>query len=306
MPQNIHFKLVTAAREEEDPEDGYMETFHLAKGSTVRISSSLLKKPVLAAYRRIGLDLSNWLEWMLRFAALDLTALSPGERLTLSEEVEAFTALGIYGAWNPTNVVGGRNNLGTLAGVDCRSDGWGNPPGHSSRPTDDDLIYLHTFSLERLREVSRFLLPDEKETRFVYKGGGVKVTDCPVFDHESDCTDVSLSNVTYRLEKGVIDAIVETPVDAFKFILIYLLGNFHKDITRCAECMKVFIARRYNQAYCSTRCQNRVAARKRRATPPDRVGKRGRPAKAAGKIIQKQKAKTKTSTKGGKHGTKKR
>jgi len=94
-------------------------------------------------------------------------------------------------------------------------------------------------------------------------------------------------------------------MDAFRYILVYLLGHFSKDLRRCPECQKRFLARRYNQVFCGVRCQNRVAARKSRATPPDRVGKRGRPVKAAGKI-QKQKAKTKTSTKGGKHGTKKR
>ena len=64
-------------------------------------------------------------------------------------------------------------------------------------------------------------------------------------------------------------------------------------IRRCPECAKAFLATRSNQRYCLPSCQIRVASRKYLGTPPERLGKRGRPSK---KDMAALKLKTKKPT----------
>lgn len=62
-------------------------------------------------------------------------------------------------------------------------------------------------------------------------------------------------------------------------VTFFFEGLFRK-LRRCPECQKIFLRRRKDKGFCSKPCQVRVAVRRLRNTPPDRIGKRGRPPKS--------------------------
>ena len=265
---------------------------------------------VVSVFSRIGFEATSWMEWVLRFGDLDLTTLSPGERLVLREEVEAFVLMGRTGGPVVKRMKKGRVYLLKIS-MSCDLAGWGEASElpFRVRPTSDDLSQLHRITQACLQELCQMGIPQDK-------GHAPQENDdltpwaklVPIRWEVTSpgWTFISIPNIRFCAGHGYVYAQVDRPMDVFRYILVYLLGHFSKDLRRCPECQKRFLSGRYNQVFCGVRCQNRVAARKSRATPPDRVGKRGRPAKAAGKI-QKQKAKTKTSTKGGaKRGTKRK
>lgn len=263
---------------------------------------------VVSVFSRIGFEATSWMEWVLRFGDLDLTTLSPGERLVLREEVEAFVLMGRNRGPVVKRMKKGRVYLLKIS-MGCDPGGWGeaSEPLHRVRPTSDDLSQLHRITQACLQELCQMQIPQDKRHAPQEKCDafpGAKLVHTVRWEVTSPgFTFISIPNIRFCAGSGYVYAQVDRPMDAFRYILVYLLGHFSKDLWRCPECQKRFLARRYNQVFCGVRCQNRVAARKSRATPPDRVGKRGRPAKAAGKI-QKQKAKTQTPTKGGRHGSK--
>lgn len=82
--------------------------------------------------------------------------------------------------------------------------------------------------------------------------------------------------------------LAETPPHLFIIHAHGCLEQFAGKLSRCPECSTVFLLGRTNKMYCSLRCQNRVATRRNRNTPPDRLGKRGRP-KGSGKEAIKTK-----------------
>ncbi len=63
----------------------------------------------------------------------------------------------------------------------------------------------------------------------------------------------------------------------FRINLILLLGQFVPNISSCSACKQFFLAKRIDQIFCSNRCATRVMQRRKRKTPPNRYGKRGRP-----------------------------
>ncbi len=76
----------------------------------------------------------------------------------------------------------------------------------------------------------------------------------------------------------------DTRENAFWFYFANLLTLYAYRIRRCPEsghpkCQSIFLADRRNQEYCGVRCRSRVASRQYRGTPPDRIGKQGRPSK---------------------------
>ena len=73
--------------------------------------------------------------------------------------------------------------------------------------------------------------------------------------------------------------IVDRPQKLFTYNISLLLCSHALRIRRCPECIRIFLADRKNQVYCSVRCQTRVATRKYQGISEDRKGKRGRPPK---------------------------
>lgn len=73
--------------------------------------------------------------------------------------------------------------------------------------------------------------------------------------------------------------IVNRPLELFTYNISLLVCTHALRIRRCPECIRIFLADRKNQLYCSVRCQTRVATRKYQGISEDRKGKRGRPPK---------------------------
>ena len=74
---------------------------------------------------------------------------------------------------------------------------------------------------------------------------------------------------------------MSNPKQSMRQCLVHFLNQlvkrFASSIYRCPNCSKIFLQFRKHQVYCHRTCQSVAAARNYRQTPPDRIGKRGRP-----------------------------
>lgn len=66
---------------------------------------------------------------------------------------------------------------------------------------------------------------------------------------------------------------------AFVYHLARLFEAYADRIRQCPGCNIIFPSDRINQNYCTVKCQSRHYMQKYRDTPPERIGKRGRPPK---------------------------
>ena len=116
---------------------------------------------VWSVFGRIGFEAANWMEWVLRFGDLDLSTLSPGERLLLREEVEAFVRLGRSSGPVVKRM---RKGIVNLLKISMNFDpcGWGEKSEHKSRPTNDDLTQLHRITQACLQELCQMQIPQDK------------------------------------------------------------------------------------------------------------------------------------------------
>lgn len=73
----------------------------------------------------------------------------------------------------------------------------------------------------------------------------------------------------------------DTPENAFRYRYARVIGSVASRLRRCPSCQVLFLGRRRDQKHCGRKCQGRMAMRRRRNTPPERYGKRGRPRKRA-------------------------
>ena len=182
--------------------------------------------------------------------------------MKLQEEIVALTVLSRSGGPRRR---GKKKSLLSLADFHVLSIKGGTRPDlyPYDLPTEEELHVLQEFVSERLDEIVR-----------------TGVTRFP-----------AISLALQVEKKGHTLGLVELPDQAFAFVFANLLGDQVKNIRHCPECQKRFLAHRYNQSFCTTKCQNRAAARKYRNTPPDRVGKRGRPRKISSEVEHKAKTK---------------
>ncbi len=108
-------------------------------------------------------------------------------------------------------------------------------------------------------------------------------------------------------DENVVLGTAESPQVLFTYNLALLLVQNAVRIRRCADCTQRFFADRKNKAYCSPRCQSRAGTRRWRTTPPDRIGKRGRPRKNVRNSSKGSLASGSQGRKGGsRHGKKRR
>jgi hypothetical protein len=71
----------------------------------------------------------------------------------------------------------------------------------------------------------------------------------------------------------------DSPQAIFEGNLALILSKTAVRLRSCRECHFTFYADRRGKQYCSSRCQSRAGTRRYRNTPPERVGKLGRPPK---------------------------
>jgi hypothetical protein len=71
----------------------------------------------------------------------------------------------------------------------------------------------------------------------------------------------------------------DSPQAIFIRNLALILSKTAMRLRSCRECLLMFYADRRGTKYCSSRCQSRAGTRRYRNTPPERLGKLGRPRK---------------------------
>ena len=80
----------------------------------------------------------------------------------------------------------------------------------------------------------------------------------------------------------------DSPEDLFRLAAQEHLIPVMTNVFRCPECQRIFLRGRKDQGFCSKTCQVRVGVRRLRNTPPDRIGKRGRPLGSSNKNITRK------------------
>jgi hypothetical protein len=78
-------------------------------------------------------------------------------------------------------------------------------------------------------------------------------------------------------EDALITEYADSPQAIFVRNLALILSKTAMRLYSCRECHLMFYADRGGKKYCSSRCQSRAGTRRYRNTPPERVGKLGRP-----------------------------
>ncbi len=209
------------------------------------------------AFDRLGRTYADTMKWAVRFAQCDLSTISEGDWLNLAYEVTAFTRYGVVRRpWSLHKVLkwAPGKPLPYLAKAES-TPGWGDARSPVELPKKEVVIPLQAITLGALhslveQEVASFKLP-------------------------------AVWLEVIRLEPSSPGTVqpVSTAEGAFTYHLAHLLAENAGNLRRCPECQKFFVADRRNQRYCTVSCQTRVASRKYLGTPPDRIGKRGRPSK---------------------------
>jgi hypothetical protein len=90
-----------------------------------------------------------------------------------------------------------------------------------------------------------------------------------------------LLGIATKAESDVasITEYADSPKAIFVRNLALILSKTAMRLHSCRECRLTFYADRKGKQYCSSRCQSRAGTRRYRNTPPERVGKLGRPRK---------------------------
>jgi hypothetical protein len=216
------------------------------------------------AQRRVGGTAQRPMKWLLEFIQeTDLSRLAKDEWFRLQSEMRMF-------------IVGGTSST-TLG--NCR------------------IVVSHEEDYTDLR------LPTAAEIK-QYQIMGELLLDLLARDtqYETDCSvRFKLKNPMANVE-SLFYIHTPTPLDAFEITSMLLLGKFYRSLRRCKDqsCQKWFLPSRTDQRYDSRRCVNRAMTRRHRKTPPDRIGKRGRPKGSPNKPKV-----TLTKNKGGSNGRKK-
>jgi hypothetical protein len=83
-------------------------------------------------------------------------------------------------------------------------------------------------------------------------------------------------------EDARITEYADSPKAIFERNLAWILSKTAMRLRTCRECRLTFYADRRGKQYCSSRCQSRAGTRRYRNTPPERIGKLGRPRKRSG------------------------
>ncbi len=213
---------------------------------------------------RIGDNPIKAMEWALRFGQEDLSALSEENLRDLRYEIAIFAQVGPQGMERPLP-----------QGTTTQDWSWRlREKGEVApwEPAEKEIELRRLPPLEALKELHDGIVQHVDElirtgrTEFPRTSGKLVI-------QYSDDHDCAVNYFHPLMSKE------DTRENAFWSFFAHLLTSRAHRIRRCTECRRVFLAGRRNQHYCTVRCQSRVASRKYRNTPPDRVGKRGRPSK---------------------------
>jgi hypothetical protein len=223
------------------------------------------------AWQRITGTPGGPMGWILNFAQRDLEPLVPSEWNLLAFEVAAFAFQFPVSAW------------GNLSQEDVWSVRLFHGEQHlvASLPSRKEGQELRTMLLSHLNQ-------------FVStKSLSVSI---PKLTIEIDVERLP------QLDRPIVSAVVKMDRVAkrFEYCFAHLLAHHAPNVRRCQECSRIFLAKRHDQIYCTSRCQTRVASRKWRDEH------RSPSAAPSGQPKRKRSASSTTSAEGGAHGTKRR
>lgn len=227
------------------------------------------------ACTRLGATSYQVAEWLLRFAQVDLSALSEGEWLNLLSEIHAFV---FY--------QGRHYETDTETLVGCRRN-WEGGPCISRNPEDENLSAVGMRELiEQVQARTGLLysaLPSRKQVGSLQ--GDLLRTVGRLGDKKGAIVSMpAIRKAVYpwpatKVHPEFIQIAVfcESPQELFRLAVQEHLAPEFASIRRCPECQKIFLRGRSDQGFCSKPCQVRTAVRRLRKTPAHRIGKRGRP-----------------------------
>lgn len=197
------------------------------------------------AYTRIGTSPKAWMQWILKFADCDLGELSAGGWMNLRYEVALFTLVGPPEAWKIGHFI-------------VAPTQWGYMQSSSQLcvlPTSQEVEQCQAITNQHLAQLLQ-----------------MGSTQFPPF-----LGTMIISDTTTQVHLGPLAVSPKTRLLSFLQGLACLLAIHAAGIRRCSGCEARFLANRRDQHFCSVRCLSRLNMRKYRGTPPERIGKRGRP-----------------------------
>lgn len=195
------------------------------------------------ARHRLGTSPRQYLEWVLKFRKCALRKLDENKLKALRHEASIY-ATGTFSFSMEGAVVSLSPGLG-----------WGNTKLERI-PSESELVIMQSMTVDSIERFLEYKLVDAKMD--------IEVRAKPLGPGERG---------------GYIGIYPKSNLDAFNLSTIFLIGIFAEKIRSCREptCKNLYIAKRVDQLFCTVKCQNRLAARRARNTPPERIGKRGRP-----------------------------
>lgn len=233
----------------------------------------------------------NVMEWVIRFAQLDLASLSTGDWNNLRYEIICFTKLGKMGDDTIDDTINDKIDIKTLANWPVTES---DVPVSLAKhfPAKDVVAGLQktvlthiiqllevgrtTFSMAEIGiSVSKIMY----QMKSSHKTLDRELTTEIKYDKVEEIKSGGFLYTKYATDCGHKIISAKTPVTVFEYYLVDMLTTFAPLISRCPECKTIFLASRSNQQFCSTRCLSRLSMRKYRNTPPERIGKPGRPAR---------------------------
>ncbi len=248
------------------------------------------------AVDRVGTGPEMSMLWFLQFAKTDLSGLSSGDWSNLRYEIEALTRINIFSISKNTMAINSIKDWTGLASPD---------------EIRQSRSYAQVWALQKLPSVKAAYTLQDKTRDHIYgiiDNGKTALHLSKLHIHIFDMDRTGRATINdSRISLGWGKRLSCDSIESiFGFRLIELLAQFAPRIRRCPECTKVNLADRRNQKFCSVKCQSRSYMRKYRDTPPDRIGKPGRPKGWRKPSPQAQTVIETAKKKGGYHGTKTR
>jgi hypothetical protein len=244
------------------------------------------------ASSRTGVDPHEVIGWVLRFSRMKLEDLSLGEWLNLTYEI---ARLGEFQyqpqirerSWWPTITVHNWYGMDHTQGLTM-----------SDKNTLKALRAQVTSSLMPRATARKLSRPDISVFCSVRKTCTLPDRDTittlqhqvrlhlqQLIDDGSTIIDVPAVLLGIATNTDSDDASIteyaDSPQAIFERNLALILSKTAMRLHGCRECHLTFYADRRGKQYCSSRCQSRAGTRRYRNTPPERVGKLGRPSKNA-------------------------
>jgi len=276
------------------------------QAQSVSFDRGLYYREIEKAAERIGRTAAQATQWLLRFERIDFDDVSSGELVNLASEVACMAEYQYAGkgqwyralAW--TDWFGEEQVKHALSVNDvAKAFGFQLAIKNGAHPSESDSLGTHLSyrfpSRQVLDELQEFVSLHlfELET-----AGGIIIDHRPLRTCVVPRPDV---------DENVVLRIAESPQSIFQNNVAFLLAETAVRVRRCQECKVMFYADRKNKHYHSDRCQSRAGTRRWRKTPPERVGRLGRPSKEEQSLTKgdkKGRQKIIATKKGGKDGKK--